>query len=205
MFCEDTLCQIWIFVCSRVTLLETYSIAKFHEILMSSCLENSSFSLKQPVTIFLVKCACVAFNWVSTAKIKSMQKGLALHVITFLVRWWKKKGSQTRHWIILRAKLCDPFDIKLRDHFIDTIFYLPQPYCALTIIIKRMNLSSVLKLCSATLTAVCSPVFSKHDILALWFNHDLTLQFTHKLISQSKYFLKCAVNSFLSYIFFFTS
>ena len=52
MFCEDTLFQIWIFVCRWVTLLENYCSAKFHEILTSGSLENISFPLKQPVTIF---------------------------------------------------------------------------------------------------------------------------------------------------------
>ena len=47
---------------------------------MSGSLENSLFPLKQ----FLVKRACVAFNWVFIAKIKRMQKGLALRELTFI-------------------------------------------------------------------------------------------------------------------------
>ena len=43
----------FLFAGKLITLLENYGIAKFHEILTSSSLENSSFPLKQPVTIFL--------------------------------------------------------------------------------------------------------------------------------------------------------
>ena len=52
MFCENTLCSIWVFVCRRVTLLENYRSIKFHEIVRSGSLENRSFPLKQPVTSF---------------------------------------------------------------------------------------------------------------------------------------------------------
>ena len=46
MFFEDTLCQILVLVCRQVTLLENYCFVKFHEILTSGSLENSSSPLK---------------------------------------------------------------------------------------------------------------------------------------------------------------
>ena len=39
------------------------------------------------------------------SKDESVQKGLALRELTFFVRREMKKDSQTRNWVILRAKL----------------------------------------------------------------------------------------------------
>ena len=67
-------------------LLENYCFVKFHKN------SNERFRRKQFISInttshnFLVKCACVTFNWVFTAKIKCVQKGLALREIAFFVR-----------------------------------------------------------------------------------------------------------------------
>ena len=68
----------------------------------------------------------------------------------------KEKGftNETLDNFKSKTQLCDLFDIKLRDHIID----------ALTIIIKRMNLSSTRKLCSATLKLRLRPLNVK-----LWF------------------------------------
>ena len=63
---------------------------------MSGSLENSSFSRKQPVAIFLSN-AHAWFNLGFMAKMKSMRKVL---VNVFFARKEKKKSPETRNLVI---------------------------------------------------------------------------------------------------------
>ena len=53
MFCEDTLCQISVFLSRPVTLLENFFLVKFHEILTSGILEKFNFHINNQSQIFV--------------------------------------------------------------------------------------------------------------------------------------------------------
>ena len=57
------------------------------------------------------------------------QKGLVLRELTFFARGQKIKGFTNKKLSYFKKKtqLCDPFDIKLRDCFIDVVFAYHNP------------------------------------------------------------------------------
>ena len=67
-------------------LLENYSLVKLSRNSNEWFLRKQFISVKRTSHNFLVKCAYVGFNEVFPAKMKSVQKGSALHELTFFVR-----------------------------------------------------------------------------------------------------------------------